>query len=342
MNTSTSSATPPEAAESAEARRRARLRRSDPNGPGIRRVDADPPRYVDVRGRSLDDPGRLERIRALAIPPAWRDVWISTDERGHIQAVGTDDAGRRQYLYHEDWRRQRDAAKFDRALLLARALPTARRTVTRELKRGDLGRERALAAAFRSIDRVALRIGSSEYLRSNGSRGLTTIRCRDVAVDGDRIRFAFPSKSGKRWESTVADADLARYLEEVIRHRRPAGRAIAWRDSSWHALTTGEVNDYIRLRTSVDATAKDFRTLRGTIVAASALALTGRRGTKRERDAAVRAAVETTAQALGNTPAVARSSYIDPRVIDRYRTGELLPLKGAPETALCVLLAATG
>jgi DNA topoisomerase-1 len=332
MNTSIISA------EATEARRRARLRRSDPNGPGIRRVNADPPRYVDIHGRSLDDPDQVERIRNLAIPPAWRDVWISADERGHIQAVGTDDAGRRQYLYHEDWRRQRDATKFDRALLLARALPAARRAVTRDLKRDDFDRERALGAAFRSIDRVALRIGSSEYLRSNGSRGLTTLRCRDLVVDDDRITFAFPAKSGKRWESTVVDADLARYLGEVVRHRRPGGRAIAWRDSAWHALTTGEVNDYIRSRTSVDATAKDFRTLRGTIVAASALARTGPQGTKRERDAAVRAAVETTALALGNTAAVARSSYIDPRVIDRYRTGELISLKGAPEAALCALL----
>jgi DNA topoisomerase-1 len=338
MTTSTSSAAPSRAAEASEARRRARLRRSDPNGPGIRRLDADPARYVDVRGRSLDEPELLERIQALAIPPAWRDVWISADERGHIQAVGTDGAGRRQYLYHEDWRRQRDAAKFDRALLLARALPTARRAVTRDLERDDFGRERALAAAFRSIDRVALRIGSSEYLRNNGSRGLTTLRCRDVMVDGDRITFAFPSKSGKRWESTVVDAGLARYLREIIRHRRSGGRAIAWRDSAWHALTTGEVNDYIRLRTSVDATAKDFRTLRGTIVAASVLARIGCQVTKRERDAAVRAAVETTADALGNTAAVARSSYIDPRVIDRYRAGELLSLKGTPEAALCSLL----
>ncbi|GAB3613832.1 DNA topoisomerase IB [Humibacter ginsengisoli] len=318
--------------------RRARLKRSDPNGPGIHRVNADPPRFVDARGRHLTDRHQLDRILALAIPPAWQEVWISADERGHIQAVGTDDAGRRQYLYHEDWRKQRDAAKFDRALLLARALPAARRGVTRDLKRDGFTHERALAAAFRVIDRVSLRIGSEEYLRRYGSRGLTTLQCRDVVVDGDELTLHFPAKSGQRFESRVADAELARFLGEVIGTRRPTGRAIAWRTSAWHALTTGEVNGYIRLRTGVDATAKDFRTLRGTIVAASALAEIGPQRTKRERDSAARAAVNAAAEALGNTPAVARASYIDPRVLDRYRAGELLSLKGAPEAALCTLL----
>lgn len=318
--------------------RRARLRRSDPHGSGIRRVSSDPPRYVDARDRPVTDGAQLDRIRALAIPPAWQEVWISADERGHIQAVGTDDAGRRQYLYHEDWRKQRDAAKFDRALLLARALPSARRSVTRDLKRDGFGRERALAAAFRVIDRVSLRIGSEQYLRRYGSRGLTTLQCRDVVVDGDDVILRFPSKSGQRWDSDVVDGDLARYLRAIIQARLPSGRAIAWRSSAWHALSTAEVNEYIRERTGVDATAKDFRTLRGTIVAACALARAGPQGTKRQRDAAVRAAVNAAAETLGNTPAVARSSYIDPRVIDRYRSGELLSLKGAHEAALCALV----
>lgn len=318
--------------------RRARLRRSDPNGPGIRRQNGDPPRFVDARGRRVTDRQQLDRILSLAIPPAWQEVWICADERGHIQAVGTDDAGRRQYLYHEDWRKQRDEAKFDRVLLLARALRGARRTVTRDLKRDGFGRERALAAAFRVIDRVSLRIGSEEYLRRYGSRGLTTLQCRDVIIDGDDITLRFPSKSGQRWDSDVTDPELARYLHEIVQVRRPTGRAIAWRGSAWHALTTGEVNDYIRLRTGVDATAKDFRTLRGTIVAASTLARYGPQTTKRARDAAVHAAVDAAAEALGNTPAVARASYIDPRVLDRYRSGELISLKGAPETALCSLL----
>lgn len=326
------------AASTAAIVRRARLRRSDPNGPGIRRLDGDPPQYVDAKGRRLTDSRQLDRILALAIPPAWQEVWISADERGHIQAVGTDGAGRRQYLYHEDWRKQRDAAKFDRVLLLARSLPAARRVVTRDLKRDGFSHDRALAAAFRVIDRVSLRIGSEEYLRRYGSRGLTTLQCRDVVVEGDDITLHFPAKSGQRFQSRVTDPELARYLGDVCRSRRPSGRAIAWRDSTWHALTTGEVNDYIRARTGVDATAKDFRTLRGTIVAASALAQIGQQSTKRARDAAVRAAVDVAAEALGNTPTVARTSYIDPRVLDRYRSGELLSLRGAPEAALCQLL----
>lgn len=319
--------------------RRIRLRRSDPSKPALIRTNDDPPRYRDAAGKIVSDRTQLERILALAIPPAWHEVWICADERGHIQAVGTDDAGRRQYLYHEEWRKQRDADKFDRMLLLARALPSARRTVTRDLKAQGFGHRRALAAAFRVIDRVSLRIGSEEYLRRYGSRGLTTLQCRDVAVDGDEVILRFPSKSGQRWDSEVRDHELARYLGEVIGSRRPSGRAIAWRSSAWHALTTGEVNEYIRLRTGVDATAKDFRTLRGTIVAASVLASAGVREKKRERDAVVRQAVEAASQALGNTPAIARSSYIDPRVIDRYLSGDMLSLNGAPEAALCTLLA---
>ncbi|WP_022900687.1 DNA topoisomerase IB [Humibacter albus] len=315
-----------------------RLRRSDPNGPGLLRVPGDPPRYTDARGRRIVDERQLERILALAIPPAWSDVWICSDERGHIQAVGVDDAGRRQYLYHEQWRAQRDAVKFERVLLLARALPHARRTVTHDLKSDGFGFDRALAAAFRVIDRVSLRIGSEEYRRRYGSRGLTTMLCRDVTVDGDMVLLSFPSKSGQRWESAVTDAGLARYLDEITRARRPGSRAISWRDSTWHALTTAEVNDDIRRRTGVDATAKDFRTLRGSVVAASTLARIGSPETKREKDAAVRAAIAATADALGNTPAVARASYIDPRVFDRYRSGELLALGCAPEAALCALL----
>ncbi len=318
--------------------RSGRLRRSDPNGPGLRRMPGDPPRYLDAQGHRITDRRRLERIRALAIPPAWEDVWICDDERGHIQAVGVDQAGRRQYLYHEEWRRQRDADKFDRMLRLARALPNARRAVTRDLAANGLGRERALAAAFRIVDRVSLRMGNEVYLRRYGSRGLTTLQCRDVNVDGDRITLAFPSKSGQRWHSRVTDAQLARYLDEVTRSRRPSGRAISWRDSRWHPLTTAEVNDYIRLRTGVDATGKDLRTLRGTIVAATALARIGPRDTRGETEAAVRAAVKAAAEALGNTPAVVRSSYIDPRVIDRYRAGEVLSTTRTGESALCSLL----
>lgn len=315
-----------------------RLRRSDPSGPGIRRVPGDEPRYVDAKGRPVSDEDVLARIRSLVIPPAWLDVWISPYPEGHIQAVGTDAAGRRQYLYHEEWRRKRDAVKFDRMLELAAALPRARRGVTRDLALEGTQRRRSLAAAFRMIDRAALRIGDERYRRSYGSRGLTTLLVRDVTVDGDGIELRFPAKGGQGWESEFRDPQLAAYLRELTERRRPGARLLAWRDRQWHALRPPDVNDDIRERTGVEATAKDFRTLRGTIVAADALARLGLAETKRAYAAAERAACLAAAAALGNTPAVARASYIDPRVFDRYRSGELIERRRSPEAALVELL----
>ena len=317
---------------------RMRLRRSDPAGPGIRRV---PGRgsagfsYLTAEGRHPD--ARTEaRIRAMAIPPAWTDVWISADERGHIQAVGTDDAGRRQYIYHEHWRRMRDEVKFDRALDLAAALSTARRRVSRDLGGEGFAHPRALAAAFRIVDRASLRIGGEEYRRLYGSRGVTTLRCRDAIVSGTEVVLGFPAKSGQYWESSVSDPLLARYLAAVIGMRGPASRLVAWRDSRWRTISGSELNDYIRTRTGVDATAKDFRTLRGTIVAAASLARSARASD--DLDAAVRTAMRAAADVLGNTPAIARASYVDPRIVDRYRAGEIMSLTGSAENAILALL----
>ncbi|GAA4180581.1 DNA topoisomerase IB [Gryllotalpicola koreensis] len=322
-----------------------RVRRSDPSAPGFSRLPGRTPRYVDATGSPVDDAEVIARIEALVIPPAWLDVWISPYPNGHIQAVGTDAAGRRQYLYHEEWRRKRDAAKFDRMLELAAALPGARRTVTRDLRLPGVVRERTLAAAFRMIDRAALRIGEERYRRAYGTRGLTTLLCRDITVDGAEIELRFPSKSGQGWDSSFRDPELAEYLAELTAHRRAGARLLAWRDARaahdrrWHTLRPLEVNEDIRLRTGVDASAKDFRTLRGTIIAADALARAGVAETRRARDTAEREAVRLAASALGNTPAVARASYIDPRVFDRYRNGELLDVRRSPEAALVTLLA---
>jgi DNA topoisomerase-1 len=315
-----------------------RIRRSDPAGPGYTRLPGDEPRYVDPQGRLVTDEEVLERIRALVIPPAWLDVWISPYPDGHIQAVGTDGAGRRQYLYHEEWRRKRDAVKFDRMLELAEALPGARRGVTKDLRLPGYPRQRTLGAAFRMIDRAALRIGEDRYRRAYGTRGLTTLLCRDVSVDGDVIELRFPSKSGQGWDSSFRDPELAEYVNALATGRRSGARLLSWRDTRWHALRSTEVNEYIRERTGVEATAKDFRTLRGTIVAAASLARTGPATTRRQREAAEREAVRLAASALGNTPAVARSSYIDPRVFDRYHNGELLNRHRSPEAALITLL----
>ncbi|GAA4165037.1 DNA topoisomerase IB [Gryllotalpicola daejeonensis] len=315
-----------------------RIRRSDPTGPGITRLPGKRPRYVDAAGRPVEDAEVIARIEALVIPPAWLDVWISPYPDGHIQAVGTDAAGRRQYLYHEEWRRKRDAVKFDRMLELAEALPSARRTVTRDLRLPGMPRERTLAAAFRIVDRAALRIGEERYRKVYGTRGLTTLLCRDVTIEPPEIELRFPSKSGQGWDSSFRDPELADYLIELAERRRPGSRLLAWRDQRWHSLRPVDVNEDIRLRTGVEGSAKDFRTLRGTIVAADTLARAGVAETRRARDAAEREAVKRAASALGNTPAVARASYIDPRVFDRYRNGELLDVKRSPEAALVTLL----
>lgn len=316
-----------------------RLRRSDPAGPGITRRRAGKSfQYVTPEGERIDDPAELARMSALVIPPAWSRVWICPAVNGHIQATGTDAAGRRQYLYHPAWREQRDRAKFDRALELAAALPSARRFVTRALTREQLPtRQRALAASFRILDVASLRVGSEQYTADNGSHGLSTLLCSHVTIHGGAIRLEFPGKSGQLWESTMVDGDLASALSTM--RRRRSGRLLAWRDEAgWHPLSAAEINDYIRERTRGDFTAKDFRTLHGTLVAARSLQRSGPADTASARARHIARAMRDVAEELGNTPAVARSSYVDPRVIDRYRAGELIAATGSPERALHSLL----
>ena len=304
----------------------ARLRRSDPASPGIRRVRSGRGfRYVDAAGEPVHDPSTLDRIEQLVIPPAWTEVWITTFPNGHIQAVGTDAADRRQYLYHPGWRERMDRLKFDRALALAESLPAARRGVTIDLRRAEVPRERALAAAFRMLDTGSLRVGSERYALEHGSFGLSTLLCGHARVTGgDTVELRFPSKSGQEWDSDIRDPDLAAYVTTVKR-RGARARLLAWRDDhGWHPLSAGEINDDVRVRTGGDFTAKDFRTLHGTIEAAISLARTGPRPTQSGRDRAIATAVRATSAALGNTPAVARASYIDPRLLDRYRAGRTI------------------
>ncbi|MBB2966827.1 DNA topoisomerase IB [Leifsonia aquatica] len=318
-----------------------RLRRSDPSGPGYhRRASNKGPVYEDVAGNPIVDERELERIRSLVIPPAWEDVWISPDARGHIQAVGTDQAGRRQYRYHDSWRLHQDRVKFERAAQLAETLPSARRKVTMDLRAEGFGRDRVLAAAFRIIDLGSVRIGSEEYLHANGSRGLTTLLCRHARIDGDEITLTFPAKSAQKWTSTIVDADLAELLTQIQALRGQRSRLLSWKDGTWHTLRPASLNEYIRRQTGGEFTAKDFRTLHGTIVAAEALAELGISDTESRRKKRVTAAVNEAAAALGNTPAIARNSYIDPRVFDRYRQGEVIDTAGGrvPEPALLELL----
>lgn len=295
-------------------------------------------RFVTPRGREASKKDAA-RIRALVIPPAWTEVWISARPDGHIQVVGTDAAGRKQYIYHPEWSRSRDKGKFARALALAEALPRARARVTQDLRSDGLTRRRTLAAAFRLLDQAAPRVGSTAYLKANGSRGLSTLQRRDAAVEGSVVTLSFPAKSGKRALLRVDDADLAAAVAELKSGRPGAPLLAPRRGRKRVALNAGDINDYLRAVTGGRFTAKDFRTLRGTVLAAEALARIGTVDTKKDRARAEALAVAATAEGLGNTPAVARGSYIDPRVFQRYRQGRLLSLAGSLDAAICALLA---
>lgn len=294
-------------------------------------------RFVDGNGDTVAG-ADAERARALVIPPAWMDVWISAAEHGHIQATGIDDAGRRQYIYHPQWSERCDKGKYARALALAAVLPRARGRVTTSLRRADLDRERVLAVAFRLLDQAAPRVGSETYLSKHGSRGLTTLRRRDAVVDGTLILFDFPGKSGKRQNLQIDDGELAAAIE-LLAAGRPASPLLAYlRGRRRVVLTPKDVNVYVRTMTGGRFTAKDFRTLRGTIVAADALARVGAVEKKSDLKRAEVLAVKAAAAALGNTPTVARSSYIDPRVFSRYRRGHLMDTSVSAETAIRSLL----
>jgi DNA topoisomerase-1 len=265
----------------------------------------------------------LARISELAIPPAWTDVWICPHPGGHIQATGIDAAGRKQYLYHERWRRRRDQEKFDQMLDFARSLPAMRKRVGRDLRRDDLGADNVLACALRLLDRGFFRIGGEDYAEQNETYGLATIEKRHVSLSGDRIAFDYRSKGGKRRRQSVLDPDVAAVLLALKRRRGGSERLLAHRAGRrWVDVTSAEINDYLKQATAGDFSAKDFRTWNATVLAAMALAVSGAASasaTARKR--AIRRAVQEVALYLGNTPAVARASYIDPRVFDRFRDG---------------------
>ena len=294
-------------------------------------------RYTDADGAALPAAER-DRVVALVIPPAWSDVWISAAANGHIQATGVDEAGRLQYLYHPDWSTGRDKGKYARALQLAESLPRARGRVTTSIRREGLDRERVLATAFRLLDQAAPRVGSERYLAKHGSRGLTTLRRRDAAVEETVTSLRFPGKSGKRQSLEIDDAELAAVIALLVAGR-PTSPLLAYeRGRRRVPLTPKEVNAYVRTMTGGAFTAKDFRTLRGTILAAEALARIGAVDTKTQRKRAEVLAVKAAAEALGNTPTVAKSSYIDPRVFARYRQGRMLDRTVSPESAIRSLI----
>jgi DNA topoisomerase I len=301
-----------------------RTRRVDCSGPGIRRLRRGRGfAYVDVDGQPVRDPEVLARIRGLVIPPAWRDVWICSIPNGHLQAVGTDAAGRRQYLYHQAWRTRRDQEKFDHMLEFAHVLPGLRERVAAHLAEEGLTRERVLACATRLLDRGFFRMGSEGYAEQNQTYGLATIHKRHVRLDGDVIAFDYVTKGGQRRLQSVLDPEAREVVAALLRRRGGGPELLAFRRGrAWVDVRSEDLNAYIKEQTGGDFTAKDFRTWSATVLAAVALASSfpvARSRTARTR--AVRRAVQEVAQYLGNTPAVCRASYIDPRLFDRYRSG---------------------
>ena len=266
----------------------------------------------------------LERIRALGIPPAWRDVWICPDPRGHLQATGIDAAGRKQYRYHDAWRVRRDAEKFEDMTRFAGALPRLRKRVAADLETGEEPtRERVLAAAVRLLDRGFFRIGSEQYAVTHESYGLATMRKEHVTLSSDgTMIFDFPAKSSQRRVQAVVDPLVTDLIATLKRRRGGGPELLAYRERRrWRDLRSPDINAYLKDATGDDFSAKDFRTWNATVLASVALAVTSPNASPK---AAITRAVKETARYLGNTPAVCRSSYIDPRVFDAYRGGEVL------------------
>ena len=270
-------------------------------------------------------PEEVQRCKDLVIPPAWTDVWITPYENGHLQAVGTDDAGRRQYLYHPHWRSRRDAEKFDRVLLFGKALSRARERVLTDLGTEGMTLPRACAVAVRLLDLGYFRIGNDVYADKHGSFGLTTLERRHVRRKGDTLVFAFTGKSGVEHNVAIDDPSTIEALDTMRRRRGGGERLLAYKDRSWRPLDSGTVNDYIRETTGLESSAKDFRTWHATVIAAAALAESEEAATsKAKRKRAVTAAMKEVAEFLGNTPTLARSSYVDPRVVDAFEQGRTI------------------
>jgi DNA topoisomerase-1 len=280
--------------------------------------------YLDHRGVRVADPDTLARIRGLAIPPAWTDVWICPTTSGHLQATGRDTRGRKQYRYHDRWRSVRDETKFERLVDFALALTPIRRRVDRDLSASGLTRDKVVATVVRLMDTAYARVGNLEYARDNRSFGLTTLRDRHVDVRADTVRFEFTGKGGKVHAFDVEDVRLAR----IVRRCRDLPGQVLFQylaDGERRPIDSGDVNEYLRETAGREFTAKDFRTWAGTVVAARTLALTGAASSKRQAVRRVSRAMEVVGGSLGNTAAIARKSYVHPLVIEAYLDGSLTP-----------------
>jgi DNA topoisomerase IB len=279
--------------------------------------------YFYPDGERVADAAELERLRALVIPPAWRDVWICTWPNGHIQATGTDAAGRRQYLYHPAWREQRDRAKHDRVLEFADRLPKVRATLCTHLAQPGLTRDRVLAAAIRLLELGFFRVGSEAYADENGTYGLATLRRDHVRMRGGVLVFDYVAKGGLQRNQTVADPDVIPVVQSLRRRRDPSPELLAYRDGrTWRDVRSDDINAYLREVAEGEFTAKDFRTWHATVLMAVALAVSEPAATsKTARKRAIRRAYVEVSDYLGNTPAVCKASYVDPRVVDLFCDG---------------------
>ena len=327
------------------------LTRSDPHGPGITRMrQGGSFGYRDPSGAVITDARALDRISVLAIPPAWKDVWISADPQGHIQATGVDSRGRTQYRYHPLWRQQRDSQKFEHMLRFAGALPALRAATLHDLGRRGLGRGRVAASAVRLIDLGLFRLGGERYAELDHHYGAATLQKRHVRVQRGGVVFDYVAKEGKHRAITVTDPAVLRTVRTLARSDNGLDPLFCWvQDGTWHTLHSHHVSSYIAEHAGAHFTAKEFRTWNATVLMALLLANAGPPATARQARSVITASIRQVASSLGDTPAVARSSYIDPRLISRYESeGGLpsipvlpaeLPATAAAEAAVAALLA---
>jgi DNA topoisomerase-1 len=310
---------------SIQSAKEAGLRYTTDQGQGIRRKKSrEGFDYCDPKGRKIRDRDTLIRLKRLAIPPAWQEVWICPHPTGHLQATGRDARGRKQYRYHEDWRSERDSTKYDSMIAFGHALPKIRRRVSRDLNRKGLPREKVLATVTRLLETTLIRVGSDEYARTNHSFGLTTMRNRHVTLRGEQFTFSFRGKSGKNHVIDVKNAKLAK----IVRRCRdlPGQELFAYLDEAGRAVdvTSSDVNEYLKEITGSTFTAKDFRTWAGTVLAAQALQEFSEFRNKTQARRHMVRAIESVAGMLGNTPAICRKSYIHPVILDTYLDGSLV------------------
>jgi DNA topoisomerase-1 len=321
-------------AENVEAAESAGLTYVSDEEPGIRRLKSGSGfTYKLPDGGPLKDKGEILRVKRLAIPPAWTDVWICPDENGHIQATGRDAKGRKQYKYHPRWREVRDETKYEHMLEFARALPKIRARVAADMERRALGREKVLATVVYLLETTRIRVGNADYAKQNKSYGLTTLRNQHADVNGSELRFAFKGKSGKIWKLKFRDRRIARIVRAC--QNLPGQRLFQYwgDDGTLHPVTSQDVNDYLREISGTDISAKDFRTWSGTVLAAMALRESEPFDSATQAKRLLKAGIERVAQELGNTVTICRKCYVHPEVVNAFLDSSLAETLTVPDIA---------